>query len=516
MNVPSVIDLIYQSREKFSESSALLSAEKTYTYRDLVDSIEKAAAVCERLGLRTGMRVALALPNVPEFSFFYFALLRLGVQVIPILPRAKFGELQYILRDAAAEAIIASGAAADKIAAAAKDLPVVRKMFLLGPSGSGQGIDLLPRLAQSYQVPSRLGLSGNDEALICYTAGTSGAPKGAVLTHASLAHSARSIAETFLFSEHDCVLTVLPLSHLCGHLVSMTVPATVGARIVLNQEKDPEKVTARIAEHKVTCLIANPRFYDKLVSSSHDPGLLNSLRMCISTGAPLASQTFEKFLQKYNITILEGYGLSECSPLISCSRLYRQCKRGSVGLTLPDLEVAVFNHEKQEQPTGELGEIGVRGASLMKGYLHQNEAQGRRDTEAWFMTGDMGYVDPDGYLYIVGRKQERIIRDGFHIYPFEIESVLQRHPGVKAVAVIGVADPQHGEAIKAFIVPQPEKCIQINELRSFCQAHLASYKCPTYFDIVERIPRNTAGKVQRHKLKRSVESRKNGLKKGKK
>ncbi|MFQ5627443.1 MAG: AMP-binding protein [bacterium] len=502
----TIIDYLYVSKQSHRDKTAFIAQDKPVSYSEFASHVEDCAKALHEAGIQAGFTVALMLPNVLEFCILYFALLRQGVRIIPINIMLNSQELHHILEDSQAETIIAWDKFTDNVNAATEELPASRLKFFVKDS-SQQGMirfDKMQSASLDHTLPESGHLQKNDDALIFYTAGTSEAPKGAILTHESLSCTMAGIWETLLLADADIILAVLPLFHPFGQMATMNAPIAAGSTIVLLSKLDIDDILTAIEKYKVTCFIAVPLVFDGIARRLPSEEKLKSIRLCIAGGAPLKEETYDIFQSKYNQTILEGYGITECSPLVSCSRIYRQRRRGSVGLPLPDIETVIFNGNNMPVSPGEIGEIGIRSKSLMRGYL--NEPQSRQDSlrDGWFFTSDMGMMDSDGYLYLIDRKSDMILKDGFSISPLEIEKALNAHQKVQLAAAIGLSNKVHGEIIRAFVVPKVGETLNAQELSKYCQKHLPKFKCPDEIDIVEDLPRTATGKVLKRELRRKI------------
>jgi long-chain acyl-CoA synthetase len=501
----SLVDYLYKSKESQENKPVFISQEKPFTYAAFVTRIEENAKALIASGIHTGNTVALMLPNVPEFCILYYALLLLGVRIIPINIMFNPRDLHFVLEDSQAEAIIAWDKFAEHVIQASHGLQSCKRKIFLNESQTPGGLTLKGAHASSSpSLASFPTLKKDDDALIFYTAGMVDRPKGAIFTHQSLSIAVRSIWETLLISESDIVLAVLPLFHPFAQMATLNAPIAAGSTIILLAKLDIDEILRSIEEYQVTCLIAVPSVFDEITRRPETNQHLKSLRMCLAAGAPLNDETYDFFQKKYHLTILEGYSLTECLPLISCSRIYRQRRRGSVGLPLPDIEAAIFDEQKEQRHPGETGEIAIRSQALMRGYINRDAATHLRTNDGWYFTGDFGKMDLDGYLYLLDRKSEVIIKDGFYISPTELEKILNSHEKVQLTAVLGVCEKKHGEIIKAFVMPKPDVTLNVQELKDFYQNKLPPYKFPDSIDIVDHLPRTTTGKVLKRELRKRL------------
>lgn len=502
----SLIDYLGKSTESYPDKPAFIFKDQPLSYRQFSAHVDSCARVLFSLGLQKGKTVALILPNILEFSILYFALLKNAVRILPVNIMLNADDLSQMLQESQTDAVFVWHQFTTLLASATKDSSSSPKTFIIDQAGSADNLNFYQRfspgsVAGAVRYPA---LKKDDDALVFYTAGTSEATKGAVFTHENLSCTLRSLWETLLISDMDMVMAVLPLFHPFGQLVTMNVPLAAGATIVLHSKLDIDQIIDSIAKHRITYLLAVPGVFDEIARRSPSLEALKSVRVCLASGALLKDGTYDLFLEKYNLTILEGYGVTECSPLVSCSRIYRERRRGSVGLPLPDIELAILDEKYQPQSPMGIGEIGLRSKSLLRAYLGAESALDASIKNGWFLTGDMGLMDVDGYLYLIDRKADIILKDGFHISPIDVEKVLTSHANVQLAAVIAVPNNKHGEIIRAYVVPTQNDTLNASELKNFCQTQLPPYKCPDEIDIVQDLPRTATGKVLKRELRKRL------------
>ncbi|HHL73900.1 MAG TPA: long-chain fatty acid--CoA ligase [Bacteroidetes bacterium] len=496
-----IVDKLYHSAQEFPDRTAFVYENSPVSYSELLDRVEQYAAAIDALGLTRGKRVALMLPNIPEFVYLYYALLRQGLEVIPLNIMLKAGEIRYILEDSESASIIAWDRFSTQVTAAVDGLDSCKYQLYIGTEAPGSGLNLTEFGAQRRSVPPACELEGEDPAVIFYTAGTTGNPKGAVLSHAGIASTVQGISETFFFTHTDRVFAVLPLFHALGQMLTMNVPIATGAAFALHPRFDRETIEQFFQNDAITVIVGVPALFEAIQSRPEIKEYLSDLRLCISSGAPLPQEIQTGFIEVFGIAILQGYGLSECSPLVTCNRIYREQRAGTVGLPVPENEVAIFDDDGRQRPTGEVGEIGIRSPSVMKYYLNRPQATRSVIRDGWLMTGDVGKIDTDGYLHLVDRKKDIILKCGFHVYPREVERVLLAHQKVAQAAVVGVKSPRIGEDVKAFVVlKQGEQCSSA-ELIDYCNEKMAAYKCPGIIEFVSELPLGSTGKVLKKDLK---------------
>ncbi len=476
------------------DRTAVRVGDASMTYRELDEASARVAGLlCER-GFKPGDRAGLMLPNVAEFPVVYYGVLRAGGIVVPMNPLLKGREVGYYLGDSGAAVIFAWHASADEArggAEGADEEPIV-----VDRTGFP---DLLASGAPDYEVADR---GSDDTALLLYTSGTTGQPKGAELTHGNLT-SNTEVARTDIIgaTPDDVIFGGLPLFHAFGQTAALNVAAPSGACLTLLPRFDAGHALQIIAGHRVTVFEGVPTMY---VAVLHQPDRkdydTSALRMCISGGAALPVEVLRGFEEAFGVPVLEGYGLSETSPVASFNLPGRERKPGSIGTPIRDVQMRVVDPEDGEVPQGEVGEIVIRGPNVMKGYWHRPEATAEALRDGWFHTGDLARVDSDGYFFIVDRKKDLISRGGYNVYPREIVEVLYEHPAVAEAAVIGLRHPALGEEVGAAVALKPGADITPEELRNHVKAHVAAYKYPRHVWIVDVLPKGLTGKI----LKREI------------
>ncbi len=443
-----------------------------------------------RLGVERGDRVALQLPNIPAFVAFYFATLRLGAVVVPMNPLLTEAETLYGLSDSGARVLLAHGATGGAIesSAAVKVIPV----------DDPWAADLT---ADFVADPDVAGVDPQDTAVILYTSGTTGRPKGAELTHRNLSLNVREVVKALSLAEDDVFLGVLPLYHSFGQTCTLNATVVLGARLALLTRFEERAAVDLIDREGVTVLMAVPTMFAAITSVAEDPGRFRTLRLCLSGGAPLPREQMEAFRRATGAEVLESYGLSETSPGTTVNRLEGGNRVGSVGRPIAGVEIRIFDDAGEEVPTGETGQIAIRGHNVMKGYWRREQATEEAITaDGWFLTGDLGRLDDDGFLYVVGRLKDVIIRGGLNVYPREVEELLHEHPAVREVAVVGFPDERLGEEIGAAVVLEPAAEIEPDELRGWARERLAPYKSPRRIWTLDELPKGPTGKI----LKRAI------------
>ena len=499
--------LIEHSTLNNFEKIALIYEGSHFTYKELYNSILRLATGLQRLGIQKGDRVALMLPNIPMFPIAYYAIVRIGAIVVPINTMFREREIHYILEDSESSAIITWGNVLEEVGRAVEDIDSCSHLIVTGSNLPEEVVNLDTLLAENDADPEDFSAASEDSAVILYTSGTTGRPKGAVLTHGNLASNAYASVLIGQITSKDIFLGVLPFYHSFGQTVSMNAAFYAGARIVLLSKFNPEDVLQAIDCEKVTIFAAVPTMLKMLVDYDAPVPDLSSIRRLLSGGSKLEKSLMEEFESKFGLPIHEGYGLTEASPVVTFNPEGFARKEGSVGIPLRDIYVKIVDESGEELVPGQEGEIVVRGPNVMKGYLNRPEATKEILRDGWLYTGDVGYLDEEGYLYIVDRKRDMIIKGGFNVYPREIEELLLHHPAIAEVAVVGVADPVQGEEVKAYVVLKKGANVSSDEIIEYCLSQIARYKCPKYISFLQSLPKNALGRVQKHLLKRGKASR---------
>jgi long-chain acyl-CoA synthetase len=480
--------------ERFGEYVAMHFEGRELTNVDQQRAAARVAGALTRLGVGPGDRVVVLLPNCPEVLQAYGGVLKVGAVIVPIVFLLTAEEVRHILADSGARLVITSPELAGKVEGWPG--PVV----LVGGDGPGARSwdEWLRAESDTFPTAAR---ADTDLAVILYTSGTTGKPKGVALSHANLASNARAAASLSELDRTQWNLGVLPLSHSYG-LVTMNAGHILGTKAVLLRWFNPELVLETIARFRVQAMAGVPTMYVYLLNYPGGEAFdTSSMRQWGSGAAPLPLEIVEPFEKKFGGRLVEGYGLTEASPVVSSTRLSGVRKLGSVGQAIPGVQIAILDDEDRALPAGETGEIGVRGPNVMLGYYGLPEETARALRNGWLHTGDVGRLDEDGFLYIVERKKDLIIRGGFNVYPREVEEVLYAHPGVAEAAVVGVHDPLMGEEVCAFVALKDGALVDAGALIAFCQSRLAKYKCPREVRFLASLPKNPVGKILRKELR---------------
>jgi long-chain acyl-CoA synthetase len=466
------------------------------SYAMLDETSARVAALLRQKGVEPGERVGLMLPNVPYFPAIYYGILRAGAVVVPMNVLLKEREVNFYLGDSGAKLLFAWHDFADAAETGAADAGA--ECILVKP---GEFEQLLVAQEPDRELADR---SGEDTAVILYTSGTTGKPKGAELTHDNLYRNCLMASVTLgEFSHEDVLLGALPLFHSFGQTCTMNSAVSVGATVTMIPRFDPEKALEMLSRDQVTVFLGVPTMYNAMLHAKNaDTADASTLRRCMSGGAAIPVELIRGFEAKFDCAILEGYGLSETSPVASFNHPDRERKPGSIGTPIEGVEMQVWDEQGNELPQGEVGEIVIRGHNIMKSYWERPEATAEAiNSDGWFRTGDMAKVDEDGYFFIVDRKKDLIIRGGYNVYPREVEEVLYEHPAIQEAAVVGVPDDALGEEVGAAVVLKEGGSLDAQEVKTYVKEQVAAYKYPRKVWFVDELPKGPTGKI----LKREIE-----------
>jgi long-chain acyl-CoA synthetase len=479
------------------EHPAVRLGDLTLSYADLDRAARGVAAGLHERGIVPGSRVALMVPNVPEFTIAYYGTLYAGCTVVPLNVLLSAPEVTYHLEDSQAQLLFAHPLFATPAGegAAAAGVPVV--------VAGGEGEQTLAGLAAGEPARALHPTGADDTAVVLYTSGTTGKPKGAELTHSNLFLNCAVVVPRLMpLTQHEVALATLPLFHSFGQTCIQNAMIALGATFTLLPRFSPEEALATIQRDRVTLFAGVPTMYFAILNHpSADAWDTSSIRYCMCGGAPMPVEVMKAFEAKYGVTVLEGYGLSETSPVASFNVLDRPRKVGSIGYPVWGVEMCIMNEKDEPLPDDEVGEICIRGHNVMKGYWQRPEATAEAMRHGWFHSGDVGLRDADGSYFIVDRKKDMIIRGGFNVYPREVEEVLYAHEAVVEAAVFGVPHESHGEEVKAVVALAAGARVSAEELLAWAKRSLAAYKYPRIVEFMDELPKGPTGKILKRALK---------------
>jgi long-chain acyl-CoA synthetase len=491
VNLAQILD---DSAQQHPENVAIKLDDVELSYATLQQGAMRVAALLRERGVQPGDRVAIMLPNVPYFPLCYYGILRAGAVVVPLNVLNKRREVTFYLNDSGAKLLFVWNGFAEEGEPGAADAGT--DCVVVAP---GEFEQLLAGLDPVTETVER---DASDTAVILYTSGTTGTPKGAELTHANLLRNCQIARGLFDLGADAVTLGALPLFHSFGQTCGMNATILAGGTLTLIPRFDPEKALQIIQRDHVDVFEGVPTMYGAMLHvSDRDRYDVSNLKVCASGGAAMPVELMRGFEEAFGCKVLEGYGLSETSPVASFNHPDRERKPGSIGTPIDGVEMKVVDEDGAEVAQGEVGEIVIRGHNVMKGYWQRPEATAEAIRDGWFHTGDMARIDDDGYFFIVDRKKDMIIRGGFNVYPREIEEVLYEHPAVREAAVIGVPHETHGEEVAAAVVLKDGAQATADELREYVKGNVAAYKYPRHVFFVDELPKGPTGKILKREIK---------------
>ncbi|MEP7055711.1 MAG: AMP-binding protein [Actinomycetota bacterium] len=505
MTAGNLADLVRRAADRFPAKAALLYQDQSVTWGEFEDQVSRAAGALASLDLAPGDRVAIALGNTPAFPVCYFGALRAGLVAVPVNPASTSAELRHVLGDSGAIAVVGQRPFATLASELAAHLLELRHVIVVGDaSPAPAGTLLLEELVESARPLESPQGGSEDLALLIYTSGTSGRPRGAMLSHRALLANLEQCSriEPPVMSDDDVVLVVLPLFHIYGLNAALGMVAYHGATGVLVERFDPVDTLAIMRRHHVSNVVGAPPMYVAWSLLPDVGDAFADVRLAVSGAAPLPAQALTRFLDATGHHVFEGYGLTETAPVLTSTLMSAVAKPMSIGRAIPGVELRLLNDSGGLAQEDDPGEIAVRGDNLFSGYWP--DGAGGPDDSGWFRTGDVAYSDDDGDLSIVDRRRELILVSGFNVYPREVEDVLARHPGIEEAAVIGIAHPYTGEAVKAVVVRRPGVQLTADDVIAHCALSLAAFKCPTTVEFAAGLPHSATGKTAKGRLRESA------------
>lgn len=509
--------ILEDSARRYANSDAFVFMDKAFSYAQINGAANQVANGLKELGIQQGDKVALSCLNLPYFPIIYFGILKAGAVVVPLSVLLKRGEIEYHLKDSDAKAYFCFVGTPDlpmaqEGYAGFQNAPDCNHMFVITPQPTDPSpIDGLPTLGSLIAGKSpafeTVHTSPDDTAVIIYTSGTTGRPKGAELSHSNIMLNIVLCADLVKLSHKDTYMIVLPLFHVFAMVVVMAAGVYKGTKLILIPRFDGGDVLGAMEKHKVTLFAGVPTMYWGLLNANTDGFDLNAissnLRVCLSGGASLPVEVLKGFEAKYNVPILEGYGMSEGSPVVTFNHLDAERIPGSIGKPVWGVEVMIADEDDNELPPGEKGQLLYRGHNVMKGYYKKPEANAETLKGGWLHSGDVAIMDENGYYYIVDRTKDMIIRGGLNVYPREVEEVMMEHELVSLVAVIGIPDDKSGEEIKACVVLNEGAQISESELIEWTKERIAAYKYPRIVEFLDALPMNATGKILKKELRQN-------------
>ena len=497
--------VLRESAKSHPDKAAIISGDGDLSYAELDRASDVVAANLAASGIGPGDAVGLQLPNIPEFAVALYGIIKAGGVAVPMNVLNKGPEVGFFLTDSRAQAMItAAECAADGVRGA--ELAGVAAVYVVGEHDAGKA----HTRARSFEelrapVTGRTPMEPRDPgaaAILLYTSGTTGKPKGVELTHFQLYMNANAHVDGFEMDRDTVVIAVMPLFHALGLSGILNATISTAGTVVLVRRFDPTHVLEAIQEHRATLLHGVPTMYHALLNHPAVADFdTSSLQVCGSAGAPIASELLDSFERRFDVVILEAYGLTESGPVATFNRRHNR-KPYSIGTPVWGVEVEIWDEKHNPLPAGSdhIGELVIRGHNTMGGYLNNAQATEEAYAGGWLHTGDLGYRDEDGFFFIVDRKKEMIIRGGYNVYPREVEDVLYTHPAVDEVAVVGVPDERLGEEVKAFVSVKPGVEVTERELVDYAKARVAAYKYPRQIELITALPKSATGKILKKEL----------------
>ncbi|OIP76180.1 MAG: o-succinylbenzoate--CoA ligase [Oscillatoriales cyanobacterium CG2_30_44_21] len=508
----NLVQLLSQNFARYRHKPVIIFGERTWIYQDFERQVTDYASMLHHIGIKPGDRIAIQMPKSVEFLFLHLAILSIGAISLPLNPDYRGAEIAYFLADSTSNLLFTTS---DRLAQFQTEIQHLSDLKIIltdrhNSSSSdshvlGSLIDLVSQSPQGF-IPAYPS-SGGDIAMICYTSGTTGRSKGAMISHRNLIANMEALHEAWQWQERDRLLHVLPLFHVHGLNVAVLGCLYAGATMIMVEKFDPNFVWRALEKEQISVFMAVPTIYQRLINSWQ--GLasipdLSKVRLFISGSAPLSDRQFNDFEKLTNFRILERYGMTETgmnasNPIEPELRLPK-----SVGFPLKGVEIQIVDSHGKTLGNDEVGEVWIRGENVFQGYWQMLDKTTEAFVDGWFRSGDLGYLDPLGRLHLVSRAKELIITGGFNVYPKEVENVIESHESVKESAVIGIPDQDFGEKVVAAIAFHEGLQVPLEDLIKHCKSSLAPYKCPKHIFEVPEIPRNAMGKIQKHLLKLST------------
>jgi long-chain acyl-CoA synthetase len=484
MNNTNLADMLQDSCNRYPDNILIIYNGRRLSYEQLRRSVNAFGNALKGLGIKKGDTVAIMLPNIPEFVISYFAVIKLGAVAVTINTLSTSHELMHLISDSDSQALITTSKAAVRFEEIRSQLPRCRHVIL--NEGNEGGLSIKDAVATGPYDLDTAEISEDDPAVMIYTAGLTGKPMGAVLTHRNLVTQSVLLRDMTRGNERDRGLCLIPLFHSFGAVANMLGTLSIGAGLVMVDQFKMDGIFRTIAREHITYIAAVPRvFLGMFIYDAADNYDLGSLRVCITGGSTMPAEFFDTFEKKFGVKLLEGYGLTEAAPVCSFSRIDMVQKPGSIGTPVPEVEVRVVDDAGRELPVGRTGELAVRGPNVMKGYYKNRDVTDEVIRGGWLYTGDLARIDEDGYIFLAGRKKRMIITSGFNVYPREVEDVLILHDAVASAKVMGKPDMMKGETVKALIVKKGGMEVDEREIMKHCRTYLSPYKTPRTVEFVE-------------------------------
>ncbi len=494
-------EIIVHGARYVGNKTALVFQDKRYTYSELNALIDNLASYLNEVGIIPADRVALYLPNCPQWIAVYYAIIRIGAVSVCVSSAYKQNEVKHLINDSKSSLLISSEELSDQIPCH-ETIPEVKNILLIE-----QDATLVSIFEKKHCAPDpseMVACPPDKECVILYTGGTTGAPKGAMLTHRNILYTSQNVCYHERTGSKDVAVCMMPLNHVFAGNHIMNSILYGGGTLVLHKGFDLDDIVSSIRRNKVTRLYAVPTIFIRLLNNLESKRHLSSLTYCFSAATSMASEIVRQWQESFKLKIYEAYGMTETASLVTYNHRYRH-KIGSVGTSAGIVEVKIVDPNGTEVPAGETGEIVIRGPNVMKGYINKPKETAEILRDGWLHSGDLGYLDEQGYLFIVDRIKDMIISGGLNIYPSEVEDVLYEHAAVEECSVVGMPHPEYGEAVTAYVIKKQDRLCAADDLIRFCKERIASYKAPKKIMFVKELPKSPAGKILKRVIRKSFD-----------
>ena len=490
---------------KYRDKTLFIFQDQELSYEKYDERTNKLAWSLASEGLQQGDRSCVLFPNCFEILECYFAIGKIGAISIPLNPMYTPREIKYVVNNSEAKFLITSKNDLDKVLARREEMPTLEKIFVSGINNHETALPYEKLIEEASGEIEGYHIDPDSVAMILYTSGTTGVPKGVMLTHRGLLENADIMVQTLGFNENDRSLCVLPMFHLFATAFDLLQMMTAGGSTILMERFDPVKACQLIEKYRATVIIGVPTIFIYLINYPNRKRYdLSSLRIGDTGGGPVPVELKTQFEKEVGMVLVESYGLTEASPVVCVERPGKERRLGSCGITLSGMETRVVDQNGEDVPPGEIGELILKGPNVMVGYWKMSEETAKTVRDGWLHTGDLMKKDQDGYIYMVDRLKDMILCGGYNVYPKEIESVLYSHPSILEVAVVGVPDDVKGEIPKAFVVLKEEKSLTKEEINQFCRDNLAAYKVPREIHLVSELPKTITGKIRKVDIREDI------------
>ncbi|MBN1571168.1 MAG: AMP-binding protein [Acidobacteria bacterium] len=495
----NVADEFLNAAIYYPDKTALVFGSKSYTYAEMHRIIDRVAGYLLHLGISREDRISIYMPNRPEWIMFYYGIARIGAIAVCVPGAFKKDEVAGVVADSRSSILITSEDLRSQIPAP-EAIPSIREIIIVEQDESFQSI---LRGEDVFKIQKNIQTTGDNAMSILYTGGTTGTPKGAMLTHRNLLYSAQNVAYHERMVPDDVGICFLPLNHVFAQCHIMHTYFSNCGTLVLFPGFDMDKVVSAVIEHKITRFYAVPTIFIRFLNNPESRKQLKSINYVFSGGTSMPAEIVRQWVDAFGIPIHEAYGMTEAASIVTFNHRFRH-KIGSIGIPAGIIELKVVDSNDNEMKQGEQGEIIIRGPNIMKGYFGQPEETAMALRNGWFHSGDVGVFDPEGYLYIVDRIKDIIITGGENVYPKEVEDLLHQHKAVNECGVVGLPHPEYGEAVTAFVTLKPNITAEEQDLIAFCKERMARYKVPKAIRFVKDLPKTPQGKILRRELRKFV------------